>query len=104
MTEIRTERPRFDSREGLGNLLFTTASRPALGLTPPPIQWVPGVKRSDREADHSLPSRAEVKNTRLYISIPSYVFMSWCLVKHGDNFVRTFILRRRHTCCSCCQG
>jgi hypothetical protein len=32
----------------------------------PPIQWVPGVptlgvKRPDREADHSLPSNAEVK-------------------------------------------
>jgi len=35
--------------------LFTTASRPALGLTQAPIQWVPGalslgVKRSGREA------------------------------------------------------
>jgi hypothetical protein len=35
--------------------------------TQPPIQWVPGalspgVKRQGREADHSLPSSAEVKN------------------------------------------
>jgi hypothetical protein len=46
--------------------LFTTASRTALGPTQPPIQWVPGVpslglKRPGREADHSPPSSAEVK-------------------------------------------
>jgi hypothetical protein len=56
----------FDSRWGLGIFLFTTASRTALGPTQPPIQWVPGVlslgvKRLGREADHSLPSSAEVK-------------------------------------------
>jgi hypothetical protein len=43
-----------------------TASRKALGPTQPPIQWVPwalslGVKRLGREADHSPPSSAEVK-------------------------------------------
>jgi hypothetical protein len=32
----------FDSRRGLRIFLFTTASRTALGLTQPPIQWVPG--------------------------------------------------------------
>jgi hypothetical protein len=56
----------FDSRWGLGIFLFTTASRTALGPTQPPIQWVPGalsleVKRPGREADHSPPSSAEVK-------------------------------------------
>jgi hypothetical protein len=49
------------------NFLFTTASRPALGPTQPPIQWIlgdfpPSVKRPDREADHSPPSSAEVKS------------------------------------------
>jgi hypothetical protein len=44
----------------------TTTSRTALGPTQPPIQWVPGVlslgvKRPGREADHSLPSSAKVK-------------------------------------------
>jgi hypothetical protein len=57
---------RFDSRRGLGIFLFTTASRTALEPTQPPIQWVPGalslgVKRPGREADHSPPSSAEVK-------------------------------------------
>jgi hypothetical protein len=51
---------------GLGIFLFTTASRPVLGPTQPPIQWVPGalslgIKWPGREADHSLPSSAEVK-------------------------------------------
>jgi hypothetical protein len=56
----------FDSRRGLGIFLFTTASRSAQGPTQPPIQWVPGslslgVERLGREADHSPPSSAEVK-------------------------------------------
>jgi hypothetical protein len=32
------------------------------------------------EADHSLPSRAEVKNEWSYISTPYYIFMAWCLL------------------------
>jgi hypothetical protein len=56
----------FDSRRRLGIFLFTTVSRLALRPTQPPIQWVPGalslgVKQPWREADHSLPSSAEVK-------------------------------------------
>jgi hypothetical protein len=48
------------------NFPFSTSSRPALGSTQPPIQWVPGafspeVKRSERETDHSPPASAEVK-------------------------------------------
>jgi hypothetical protein len=33
----------IESRQVLGIFLFTTASRTALGLTQPPIQWVSGV-------------------------------------------------------------
>jgi hypothetical protein len=60
-------------RQGLGIFLFTTASRPALGPTQPPIQWVLGslslrVKRPGREANHSPPSSAEVKNAWSYTS------------------------------------
>jgi hypothetical protein len=40
-----------------------------------------GVKRPGREADHSPPSRAEVKNAWSYTSIPPYAFMAWCSVK-----------------------
>jgi hypothetical protein len=70
----------FDSWQGLGIFLFTTASRTALGPTQPPIQWVlgalsPGIKRPGREADHSPPSSAEVKEcVELYLhpSTPSW--------------------------------
>jgi hypothetical protein len=51
---------------GAGNFSPHTASRTALGPTQPPIQWVPGalslgVKRLGREAEHSPPTSAEVK-------------------------------------------
>jgi hypothetical protein len=57
------------------NVIFTTVSRTALGPTQPHIQWVIGalslgVKRPGREADHSPPSTAEVKNAWSYTSAP----------------------------------
>jgi hypothetical protein len=81
----------FDSRRGLGIFLFATASGTALGPTQPPLQWIPGalslgIKGPGREADHSPPSNAEVKNAWSYTSTPQYVFMAWCLVNHRDNF------------------
>jgi hypothetical protein len=48
--------------------LLASVSRPALGPTQPPVQWVPwvlspwGKARPGRDADHSPPSSAEVKN------------------------------------------
>jgi hypothetical protein len=56
----------FNSQQGLAIFLFITMSRMALGSTQPPIQWVPGalslwVKQLGHEADHVLPSSAEVK-------------------------------------------
>jgi hypothetical protein len=52
----------------------------ALGLAQGPIQWVPGslspgIKRPWREADHSPPSVAEIKNAWSYTYTPQYVFM-----------------------------
>jgi hypothetical protein len=46
----------------------------------------PGVKQQGREADHSLPTSAEVKKMWIYTSTPLYVFMA---VKHRDNFTFT---------------
>jgi hypothetical protein len=48
-------------------ILFSIASRPALGLTQPSPQWVPrafflGVKRPGSEANYSPPSITEAKN------------------------------------------
>jgi len=56
--------------------LLSTASRPALGPTQPPTQWVAGalspeVKWPGREADNSPPSSAEVKNAWRYTSTPN---------------------------------
>jgi hypothetical protein len=48
------------------NSPYSTAPRPAVGPTQPPIKWVlgtyPRVKRPNVDADHSPPSSAEVKN------------------------------------------
>jgi hypothetical protein len=47
---------------------LSSVSRPALGPTQPPVQWVPGVlspgvkARPGRDAEHSPPSSAEVVN------------------------------------------
>jgi hypothetical protein len=44
-----------------GTVLFTAASRLALGSTEPPVQWTPRLKRAECEADR-LPSNAEIKD------------------------------------------
>jgi hypothetical protein len=56
----------LDSQRGPGIFLYSTASRPTLGPTQPPIQWVQVglptvVERPGREADHSPPSSVELK-------------------------------------------
>jgi hypothetical protein len=84
--------------------LFDSASRLALEPTQPPIQWIPG-----READHSPPSSAGVKNARSYISSHAYVFIVWCLmkqgtrpngvgVKHRENFTLSLALTLLNIC------
>jgi hypothetical protein len=85
----------FESRQELEIFLFTTAaSRPALGPTQPPIQWVAGIlslglKRPHRETHHSPPSSAEVKNAWSYTSTPPYTFMVWWSVKaQGPTLLR----------------
>jgi hypothetical protein len=90
--------------QGLETFLFTTASRPALGPTQPPIQWVPGalsleVKRPGREADHSPPTSAEVKNAWSYTSTPKYAFMAWCSVEaQGQPYLYLYVCYpARHT-------
>jgi len=72
---------------------YTTESRTAL----PPIQWVPGslplrVKRPGREADHSPPSSAEVKEwVEQYVHSPNTPTWRGAQLKHRDNF--TFLLK-----------
>jgi hypothetical protein len=52
-----------------------------------------GVKRQGRKADHSLPSRDEVKNECSYTFTSPYVFMEYCLRIKEGNFTFTLLLR-----------
>jgi hypothetical protein len=77
----------------MGIFLFTTESRTALGPIQPPIQRVLGalflgVKRPEREADHSPPSSAEVKNEWSYISTPPIRSVE----AQGQLYLFTFII------------
>jgi hypothetical protein len=63
------------SRGRVKNCLFSMLSRPALGPTQPPIQWVPGalspgLMRPGREAVHLTPTSAEVKKMWMYTFTP----------------------------------
>jgi hypothetical protein len=77
-TRCTTKELSFDSQQGQQIFLFSIASRPTPGPTQPPIQWIhgaisPEVKRHGREADHSPPSRTEVKNHAAIPSLPIHV-------------------------------
>jgi hypothetical protein len=77
-TRLRAGRP--GTRKGLP--VFITASRPALWS----IQWSTlalsvRVNQPRREAEHSMPSSAEVKTVWSYTSPCPYVFMAWYFVK-----------------------
>jgi len=70
MTSLRAGRPGFDSR--------TPRSKAYPGAHPESNPMVTrralslGVKRTEREADHSLSSSSEVKNAWSYTSTPKY--------------------------------
>jgi hypothetical protein len=89
---------------GMGKIcLFSTASRPDLGSTQPPIQWVPKalflkVKRPGCEVDHSPPSSTEVKNAG---ALPPLFLRlhDKCLIKYKDSF--TFYWKWRRGCYAC---
>jgi hypothetical protein len=78
-----TTRVRISLRE-----MFFSASRRTVGPTQPRIQWVPGVKRQGREADHSPPTNAEFKNDGAYLHTLR------------DNFTYIFPIFMRTTCSS----
>jgi hypothetical protein len=79
---LRAGQPRgWSFSPGGGKNFHFSMSRPALGSTQPPTQWVPGafspaVKRPGPEADHSPPTSAEIKKTWVYTSTPPYIFMA----------------------------
>jgi hypothetical protein len=59
------------SSSPVGSRIFSSAQHPdrLCGL-PSSIKWVPGVKRSGCEADHSPTTSAEIKKTWLYTVYP----------------------------------
>jgi len=61
-TRYGLDGPGIESRWGRD---FPQSSRPDLGSTQPPVQWVPGlsrgVKRQGHGVDHLPPASAEVK-------------------------------------------
>jgi hypothetical protein len=54
--------------ESQETLFSSRTTRPALGPTQPPFQWIMGVKWSELEVNQSPPSSAEVKNESSYTS------------------------------------
>ena len=72
--------PRIESRQRRD---FLYPSRPTLGPTQSPIQWVPGlswgVKRQGRGDDHLPPSSAEVKE-RVELYLYSPIGPSWPVI------------------------
>jgi hypothetical protein len=66
-TRNRMQTPQIKFMVGV-RISIGTGSRPAVSHNQPPFQWVllansSGTKRLGREADHSPPSNAEVKNS-----------------------------------------
>jgi hypothetical protein len=87
----------FESRQGLGMFLFAAASRPSRGPTQTPIQREPGalflgVKWPGREAYHSPPTSAEVRNKWSYTH---YAFMAWCSVNGQGQLYLTRLMSDR---------
>jgi hypothetical protein len=74
---------------------FPLRHRAQTGSGAHPVSYpvVPRLKRSEREADHSPPSCAEVKVwVELYLHSPN-VFLAWYLVERRDNFTFTVVER-----------
>jgi hypothetical protein len=65
-TGWKTGRSKFDPRREQSIFPVASVSRPALGSTQPPVQWVSGVLspglKSGRGVTHSLLSSPEVEN------------------------------------------
>jgi hypothetical protein len=59
-----------------------------------------GIKRPGREASHSLPSNAGVKNGGNVPPLPPYVFMACQLIQHRGSFTFTLWGGRPENCYS----
>ena len=83
---------------------FRHPSRPAVGPTQPPVQWVPGlsrgVKRPGRGINHPRPSNAEVKErVQVYLystSGPSWPYLGWTSISSKQCLTTEFLPHRKH--------
>jgi hypothetical protein len=86
---------RFPFPAGAGNFSLHHRVQNGSGVHPASCQWVPealslGVKRPGREADHSPPSSAEVKEwVALYLHSSNTPSWRGAQLKHRDNFTYT---------------
>jgi hypothetical protein len=92
---LRTGRLGFDSQQEHETFLYSTASRlwgaPSLLSNGYRGNFPGGVKRPEREADHSTPSSAEVKKSgAILLFLRTSSWRGAELIKHGDNI--TFII------------
>jgi hypothetical protein len=93
---LRTGGAGFHTRQRPEIFLYSTMFEVTLEPTKPPIQWTPGalfpgIRRQQREADHSPSSSAEVKSVGA--TPPLSHTSSWhgaYLVEHGNKFTFTF--------------
>ena len=86
-TRYGLDGPGIESR--CGGWDFPHAFSPSLGPTQPPVQWVPGVKRPVRGADHPPPSkRRGHEKVELYLYSPSGP--SWPVIGWTFTFTFTF--------------
>jgi hypothetical protein len=92
----RDARVRF--RSGAGNFSLHHRAQNGSGPTQPPIQWVPGalslgVKQPGREADHSPPSSAGVKErVELYLHSPNMPPQCGAQLKHRGQLYLYLII------------
>jgi len=73
----------FVYQQGLGNFLFTSASRPALRPTQPPIQCVPGGRAVKLITHLHLAPRSRMRGA--IHPLLQYASMDWCSVKKSTG-------------------
>jgi hypothetical protein len=99
------------------DFLFSKTSKWALGPIRPRIQWVlrvffPGIKRLQRETDHSPATNAQVKNETIHLHLYTFMayigtspFSKWCcpVLNKGASCIPRKIQRNDGKCCMSCH-
>jgi hypothetical protein len=83
----------FESRQGLGIFLFTSASRPPLGATQPPIQWLPGALSLGVKLTTHLHLVPRSRMHGAISPLPQYAFIVRCSQANNQNVIN--VLQRK---------